>query len=94
MIFRKETVFEGYFIADYDTAYISKHFEYSDKGKGWDYMRKWFQRYLQHLCEEGIDEESSVVSFEDIMPRQIYEKLLRNLDTKFRFRIIVEVEKL
>lgn len=89
-LYRKETVFEGYFFADHETAYISTEPEYSYKGKGWNYMRRWFRDYLKHLCEKRLDEESTLVSFEDLMPRQVYEKLLKNLNTRFRFKIVVE----
>lgn len=84
-MFRKETVFEGYFAARWETSYLSKEF---DIPRG---LKEWFSEYLQSLLEEKSSPR--IVSFDDILPKQVYKKVLENPRTKFRFKIVVEVEE-
>lgn len=84
-VFRKEVSFEGYFNSCWETSYLSKRYEIPEK------MQEWFKNYLIHLIEEKPSE--SLLFFEDIIPKEVYRKLLRNAKTKFRFKITVEVRE-
>jgi len=89
-MFRKETVFEGYFAAYYESSFLAKEPEYSREGKAWDRTRAWFREYLENLLTSKPSKY--VIGFDDILPKQVYEKLLNNPNTKFHFRIVVEAE--
>jgi hypothetical protein len=56
-------------------------------------MRRRFRNHLNQLLEKK-SEEVSQVSFQGVMPKQIFEKLPKNVNTKFRFRIVVEAEEI
>lgn len=60
-VFRKETVFEGYFVADYETSYLSKEYEFSDKHEGVRLLTAWFYKYLQQLVKNKAETEHSSI---------------------------------
>ena len=91
-VFRKETVFEGFFSSFCVESHLSKELEWTGKDKGNVTMRRWFQRYLRDLAEKIRDEDG--VSFEDLIPTEVYQRLLQNRGTKFRFRFTVEAEEI
>ncbi len=93
-VFRKETIFEGYYASDYETDYLSEEPEYVGGGKGQEIMREWFRRYLPGLVRKKQDNEPQEVFFEDLMPRQVFRRLSQDLNTRFRFRITVEAEEI
>jgi len=39
------------------------------------------------------EEESSIVELDGLLPKEVYRKLLRNPNKRFRFKFIVEVEE-
>jgi hypothetical protein len=39
------------------------------------------------------DKESSIVNLDDLIPKEVYRKLLRNPNKRFRFKFVVEVEE-
>jgi len=93
-MFRKETVFEGYFVSFYETSYLSKEPEFVGPGWSWERMRRWFREYLKQKLQEKPEKEPVIISLEDMMPRQVFEKLLKNPDAKFHFKILVKAEEL
>lgn len=92
-VYRKEAVFEGFFTLFYDASYISKEYEYTSKDEGNESVRRWRQSCLQDLAEKEREAEEDV-SFVDLIPKEVYLKLLQNLGTKFRFRFTVEAEEI
>ncbi|MEM3726420.1 MAG: hypothetical protein QXK98_06115 [Candidatus Bathyarchaeia archaeon] len=94
-MFRKETVFEGYFVSYYETSCLEKWPAYylREEGKGHEPMKRWFQELLKQLVEKR-KEEPEIISFEDIIPKEVYERMLQRPLAKFRFRIIVEAEEI
>ncbi|MEM2202715.1 MAG: hypothetical protein QXG11_07290 [Candidatus Bathyarchaeia archaeon] len=93
-MFRKETVFEGYFVSYYETSCLEKEpASYLKKeGKEHESMKRWFQTLLRQLTQKR-KEEPVIISFEDIIPKEVYERMLQRPTTKFRFRIIVEADE-
>ncbi|MEM0057891.1 MAG: hypothetical protein QW660_04590 [Candidatus Bathyarchaeia archaeon] len=94
-MFRKEIAFEGYLVHYYETSCLEKWPAYylREKGKGHESMKRWFQELLKQLVEKR-KEEPEIISFDDIIPKQVYERMLQNPMSKFRFRIIVEAEEI
>jgi len=93
-VFRKEKVFEGFFSSDYETSYISKEQEYPiSRDKGQEYMRRWFRHYIQDLVIKK-EKEKDLLIFEDLIPKQVYQRLLRHPDSKFRFKFTVEAKEI
>ena len=94
--FRKVTVFEGFYDACWETSYLTKEPECKQKGRIQDYRRRWFREYLQDLVKrkKEPEEERILVSLDDILPTQVFEELLQDPKTKFRFNINVEVEQI
>jgi len=90
---RKETVFEGYFVSYYETSCLEKEPAYHlrKEGKGHEPMKRWFQELLKQLWKRGGTRNHS---FEDIIPKQVYERMLQRPIAKFCFRIIVEAEEI
>lgn len=91
---RKETVFEGYYSACWECSYLVKAPEYSNKGKVWNHKRRWFREYLKRILEEKPEAEPCTISLDDLIPRKVFEELLQNPNTKFRFKVVVEAKEI
>jgi len=94
-MFRKETVFEGYFVSYYETSLLENEPAYYLKGrqKAHRLMRRWFKEYLRELVEK-VEKKPKIISFDDILPKEVYGRMLQNPMAKFRFRIVVEAEEI
>jgi len=86
-MYRKETIFEGYFCSCWETSYLSKHYEISKR------TEEWFKQHLKELIENSR-QPKEFIFFDDIIPKQVYKKLLKNPKTKFQFEIIVEAKEI
>lgn len=93
-MYRKETVFEGYYSACWECSYLVKAPEYSQKGKVWNHKRKWFREYLEHILGEKPEAEVHTISLDDLIPIEVFAKLLQDPNTKFRFKVVLEAEEL
>ena len=87
-MWRKETIFEGYLYLDPEQSYITKQYEIDQP------LERWVRNYLHDYISGNVASSGDIVMFEDIMPKEIFEEMLKDLKTKFRFKIIVEVEKM
>jgi hypothetical protein len=93
-VFRKETSFVGYFSSCYETDFLSK-----DMGDR--LMQRWFRDYAKSLAgavkihkqTEREVEGKDFINLGDLIPSQAYQLLSRELKTRFRFRIIVEAQR-
>jgi len=92
--FYKETLFEGYFAACWEYSYLTKNPEYSRRGNAHNRRREWFHKYIEHNLEKSFEAEPLIISLDDMIPRQVFEKLLQNPNTKFRFNIVMEVKEI
>jgi hypothetical protein len=93
--FRKETIFEGYIVPHYETLLLEGKPLYLDpEFLGYRHMREWFEGYIKSLLEGREDKAPLTISLEDIIPVEVYRRVLQNPKTKFRFRIIVEAQEI
>lgn len=94
-MFRKETVFEGYLVSYYETSCLEKEPASYLKGrrKVHRLMRRWFKEYLIELVEK-VEKKPEIISFDDIIPKEVYGRMPQNPMAKFRFRIVVEAEEI
>lgn len=92
--FHKETLFEGYFAACWEYSYLTKKPEYSGRGAVHNRRREWFRKYVEHNLERSSEAELPIISLDDLIPRQVFEKLLQDPNTKFRFKIVIEVKEI
>jgi len=53
-------------------------------------MKGWFEDCIKSLLEGMGDKEPQIISLEDLIPVEVYRRVLQNAKTKFRFRIVVE----
>ena len=83
--FRKETTFEGYFSSCWETSYLSNRYEISKR------CEKWFKDNLRQIMKDKPSD--TLLYFEDLIPKKVYERILENPKTKFRFKITVEVKE-
>lgn len=91
-ISRKETIFEGYYTAYYECSWLEKKPQYARRGITYERLRKFFMDRLELNLKEP-DKESSIVNLDDLIPKEVYRKLLRNPNKRFRFKFVVEVEE-
>ena len=87
-MWRKETTFEGYLYIDPEETYISKEYEIDQLLEGW------VRNYLHDYISGNVASSGDIIIFEDIMPKEVFKEMLKDLKTKFRFKITVEVEKM
>ena len=87
-MWRKETTFEGYLYIDPEETYISKEYEIDQLLEGW------IRNYLHDYITGNVASSGDIVMFEDIIPKEVFKEMLKDLKTKFHFKIIVEVEKM
>jgi hypothetical protein len=57
-------------------------------------MRGWFEDYIKSLLERAEVKEPQIISLEDLIPVEVYRRVLQNPKTKFRFRIVVETQEI
>jgi hypothetical protein len=93
---RKETIFEGYVVPHYEALLLEREppFYLDTKFLGHKHLKKWFENYIKSLLERCKDMEPQIISLEDIIPAEVYRRILQNPKTKFRSRIIVEVQEI
>jgi hypothetical protein len=93
---RKESIFEGYVVPHYEALLLEREPPpYLDpEFLGYRHMKEWFQDYIKSLLERTEDKEPQIISLEDLIPVEVYRRVLQNPKTKFRFRIIVEAQEI
>ena len=93
---RKETIFEGYVVLHYEALLLEREppFYLDTKFLGYKHVKEWFEDYIKSLLERCKDMEPQMISLEDIIPVEVYRRILQNSKTKFRSRIIVEVQEI
>jgi hypothetical protein len=93
---RKETIFEGYVVPHCEALLLEKKspFYLDTKFLGYRHMKGWFENYIKSLLERPEDKEPQIISLEDLIPVEVYLRILQNPKTKFRFRIIVEAQEI
>jgi hypothetical protein len=96
MPLRKETIFEGYVVPHYEALLLEREPPpYLDpEFLGYRHMKEWFQDYIKSLLERTEDKEPQIISLEDLIPVEVYRRVLQNPKTKFRFRIVVEAHEI
>jgi len=93
---RKESIFEGYVVPHYETLILERESPlYLDpEFLGYRHMKGWFEDYIKSLLERTEVKEPQIISLEDLIPVEVYRRVLQNPKTKFRFRIIVEAQEI
>ena len=94
--FRKETIFEGYIVPHYEALLLEREppFYLDTKFLGYKHVKEWFEDYIKSLLERRKDKEPQIISLEDLIPVEVYRRVLQNPKTKFRFRIVVEAQEI
>jgi hypothetical protein len=94
-VLRKETIFEGYVAPHYEALLLEKEppFYLDTKFLGYRHMKGWFEDYIKSLLERPGNEHQ-IISLEDLIPVEVYRRVLQNPKTKFRFRIVVEAHEI
>jgi hypothetical protein len=57
-------------------------------------MREWFEDYIKSLLEGREKKEPPTISLEDVIPVEVYRRVLQNPKAKFRFKIVVEAQEI
>jgi hypothetical protein len=93
---RKETIFEGYVVPHYEALLLEKEspFYLDTKFLGYKHLKKWFEDYIKSLLERPEDKEPQIISLEDLIPVEVYRRILQNPKTKFLFRIVVDAQEI
>jgi len=93
---RKETIFEGYVAPHYEALLLEREppFYLNTKFLGYKHLKKWFEDYIKSLLERRKNKEPQIISLEDLIPVEVYRRILQNPKTKFRFRIVVEAQEI
>jgi|YelNatPaOPRAMG01_1025707.scaffolds.fasta_scaffold236026_1 hypothetical protein len=93
---RKETIFEGYVVPHYEALLLEREppFYLDTKFLGYKHVKEWFEDYIKSLLERRKDKEPQIISLEDLIPVEVYRRVLQNPKTKFRFRIVVEAQEI
>jgi hypothetical protein len=93
---RKETIFEGYVVPHYEALLLEREPPpyFDTKFLGYKHLKKWFEDYIKSLLERTEDKESQIISLGDLIPVEVYRRVLQNPKTKFRFRIVVEAREI
>jgi hypothetical protein len=94
--FRKESIFEGYVVPHYEALLLEREppVYFDTEFLGYRHMKGWFENYIKSLLERPEDKEPQIISLEDLIPVEIYRRILQNPKTKFHFRIIVEAQEI
>jgi hypothetical protein len=93
---RKETIFEGYVVPHYEALLLEGEppLYLDTEFLGYRHMKGWFEDCIKSLLERAEDKEPQIISLEDLIPVEIYRRVLQNPKTKFRFRIVVEAQEI
>ena len=93
---RKETIFEGYVVPHYEALLLEREppLYLDPEFLGYRHMKEWFEDYIKSLLERTEDKEPQIISLEELIPVEVYRRVLQNPKTKFRFRIIVEAQEI
>jgi len=93
---RKETIFEGYVVPHYEALLLEREppFYLDTKFLSYRHMKGCFENYIKSLLERPEDKELQIISLEDLIPVEVYLRILQNPKTKFRFRIVVEAQEI
>jgi hypothetical protein len=96
MPLRKETIFEGYVVPHYEALLLEREPPpyFDTEFLGYRHMKEWFEDYIKSLLERTEDKEPQIISLEDLIPLEVYRRILQNPKTKFCFRIIVEAHEI
>jgi len=93
---RKETIFEGYVVPHYEALLLEREppLYLDPEFLGYRHMKEWFEDYIKSLLERTEDKEPQIISLEELIPVEVYRRVLQNPKTKFRFRIVVEAHEI
>jgi len=93
---RKETIFEGYVVPHYEALLLEREppLYLDPEFLGYRHMKEWFEDYIKSLLERTEDKEPQIISLEELIPVEVYRRVLQNPKTKFRFRIVVEAQEI
>jgi hypothetical protein len=93
---RKESIFEGYVVPHYEALLLEREppLYLDPEFLGYRHMKGWFEDYIKSLLERAEDMEPQIISLEDLIPVEVYRRVLQNPKTKFRFRIVVEAQEI
>jgi len=93
---RKESIFEGYVVLHYEALLLERELPlyFDPEFLGYRHMKGWFEDYIKSLLERAEDKEPQIISLEDLIPVEVYRRVLQNPKTKFRFRIVVEAQEI
>ena len=93
---RKESIFEGYVVPHYEALLLEREppLYLDPEFLGYRHMEGWFEDYIKSLLERTEVKEPQIITLEDLIPVEVYRRVLQNPKTKFRFRIIVEAQEI
>jgi hypothetical protein len=93
---RKETIFEGYVVPHYEALLLEREppLYLDTEFLGYRHMKGWFEDCIKSLLEGMGDKEPQIISLEDLIPVEVYRRVLQNPKTKFCFRIVVEAQEI
>jgi hypothetical protein len=93
---RKESIFEGYVVPHYEALLLEGEppLYLDPEFLGYRHMKGWFEDYIKSLLERTEVKETQIISLEDLIPVEVYRRVLQNPKTKFRFRIVVEAQEI
>jgi hypothetical protein len=94
--FRKESIFEGHVVPHYEALLLEREppLYLDPEFLGYRHMKEWFEDYIKSLLERAEVKEPQIISLEDLIPVEVYRRVLQNPKTKFRFRIVVEAQEI
>jgi hypothetical protein len=92
---RKESIFEGYVVPHYEALLLEREppLYLDTEFLGHRHMKGWFEDYIKSLLERTEVKEPQIISLEDLIPVEVYRRILQNPKTKFR-RIVVEAQEI
>ncbi|MCJ7424365.1 hypothetical protein MUP01_08895 [Candidatus Bathyarchaeota archaeon] len=90
-IFAKRTSFEGYYTSYWEASFLQRDPDFAGEGRTYDRRREELRETLEYnLRKHGAKEPAAVLFFDHVIPREVFEKLLENPNTKFQFKFHVE----
>lgn len=93
-VYWKETVFEGYYSTCWECSFLMRDPDYRGEGYVYDQKRKWLRESIESYLKETPEPKPYIIGLDDLLPRQIFKRLLENPNKKFRFKIIAETEEI
>jgi hypothetical protein len=93
---RKESIFEGYVVPHYEALLLEREppLYLDPEFLSYRHMKGWFEDYIKSLLERTEVKEPQIISLEDLIPVEVYRRVMQNPKTKFRFRIVVEAQEI